>query len=191
MVSSVYPVESLPPALSSWKQFATLVDMLRPRSTPAPRSLLPDAYMSPLFEAFKVKSALLRQSSSSQTTTRIDNSAGKAAGTSKIVVVPSSSSSSGGGSDGGAGGCVQLQEDAMEFLTSLLDSFHEEMCQFSEDEAVLMAAIEAASEDAAWTSVKRPGVKKVVVDDSSRIAAAKVNSSTIISRLFHGTLKYV
>jgi ubiquitin carboxyl-terminal hydrolase 10 len=45
-----------------------------------------------------------------------------------------------------------------------------------------------APEESGWETVNKPGVKEVV-DDSSREDAVRKSASTLISRLFHGTLR--
>lgn len=81
---------------------------------------------------------------------------------------------------------VSQQEDAMEFLTFFLDLLHEETrgCDVEGEEAAVVAA-RAESE---WTTVS-PSRAKAVVDDTSREAAAQGNAATVISRIFHGTLR--
>ena len=100
------------------------------------------------------------------------------------------------------------QEDAMEFLTFVLDSLHEEIIRIQHTNAkkgcegaapadidsaanVTNAIANQAPEDQ-WSVVTKPKHckgKNLVVDDSSRLAAENLVASTVISRFFHGTLR--
>ena len=97
--------------------------------------------------------------------------------------------------------------DAMEFLTFLLDHLHEEMRAVNEvsgsagtessqyatptsNSTPTLEAFDASdSLDAGWSEVCRGGVTSKV-DKSSRVESKAVNSSSIISRVYHGTLRY-
>jgi ubiquitin C-terminal hydrolase len=79
------------------------------------------------------------------------------------------------------------QEDAMEFMTYLLDALHEEMVG-ADVEGEQLAA-EEVKDDSGWATVSKSAKVKSVVDDNSREQAARENASTVISRVFHGTLR--
>lgn len=132
------------------------------------------------------------------------------------------------------------QEDAMEFLTFLLDALHEELVSLSSSSSPSAAAASSASEGSngkmqpcppesisldgsegqegggggggkgsvlkesegqgqggadEWNVVAKKkssgGKVSSVVDDSSRLAARKAVDSSLVSRLFHGTLRSV
>mmetsp|Transcript_33198 Transcript_33198/g.48034 ORF Transcript_33198/g.48034 Transcript_33198/m.48034 type:complete len:412 (+) Transcript_33198:284-1519(+) len=92
------------------------------------------------------------------------------------------------------------QEDAMEFLTFLLDSLHEEVGRARgprEGDTVVIekddkkpSKEEKEIEGEEWSVVKaRHRGRGLEVDDSSRKAAEDLVASTVISRFFHGTLR--
>ncbi len=89
------------------------------------------------------------------------------------------------------------QADAMEYLTFLLDLLHEEMltCQsaagslelpFNRDHEDSIDL--SLPEDDGWSEVGRGGAVNQI-DENSRKNAVKINNSTIISSIFHGTLR--
>ena len=82
---------------------------------------------------------------------------------------------------------ISSQEDAQEFLNFVLDTLDEEMnCIPEEDDKETDEAI--LTEESGWETVNKPRVKEVV-DDISREDAIRKSTSTLISRLFHGTLR--
>lgn len=83
------------------------------------------------------------------------------------------------------------QADAMEFLTFLLDGLHEELRQVlvSADRPPLSGTSpETLAQESEWEEVGRGGAT-TQVDRVSRMNAVLLNSSTVISRLFHGTIR--
>jgi hypothetical protein len=85
------------------------------------------------------------------------------------------------------------QADAMEFFTYLLDRLHEEMLSgqealevpFNRDDEFSVPCVGAEEE---WEEVGRAGAVNHV-DQVSRKNAVMLNNSTIISSIFHGTLR--
>ena len=85
------------------------------------------------------------------------------------------------------------QEDAMEFMTFLLESLNEEIAGMDE-ESEKAAAEKEAKQNSGWESVSTTKTKtKVqnVIDDTSRMNSAKGNAATTVTRLFYGTLRSV
>ena len=81
------------------------------------------------------------------------------------------------------------QQDAVEFLTYLLDSLHEELCRIKprEEESVESHNFSSLDkEDDGWSIVSK---KKLVVDERSLTLASEAISSSSISRIFHGILR--
>lgn len=83
----------------------------------------------------------------------------------------------------------------MEFLTYLLDRLHEEMLSgqgaleipFNRDDEFSIPSLSVAVEEE-WEEVGRAGTVNHV-DQVSRKNAVALNNSTIISSVFHGTLR--
>jgi ubiquitin C-terminal hydrolase len=85
----------------------------------------------------------------------------------------------------------------MEFFTYLLDRLHEEMLSgqetleipFNRDDEFSIPSLPAATvEEEEWEEVGRAGAVNHV-DQVSRKNAVMLNNSTIISSVFHGTLR--
>ena len=84
------------------------------------------------------------------------------------------------------------QEDAMEFMTYLLESLNEEIT--GADTISEEAAAKKEADNTGWESVSTTKTKikvKNVVDDKSRVHSAKGNAATTVTRLFYGTLRSV
>jgi len=84
------------------------------------------------------------------------------------------------------------QEDAMEFMTYLLESLNEEITGVDQDAE--KAAVAKEADNTGWESVATTKTKikvKTVVDDASRVNSAKGNAATTVTRLFYGTLRSV
>jgi hypothetical protein len=89
------------------------------------------------------------------------------------------------------------QADAMEFLTYFLDKLHEEMLTglqepqqttFHRDDEFSLAETTTPGAEDEWEEVGRGGSVNHV-DQASRRNAVMLNNSTIISSIFHGTLR--
>lgn len=85
---------------------------------------------------------------------------------------------------------ISSQEDSQEFLTFFLDTLDEEMNSNSIKEEVneKESSMILNEEESGWETVNKARVKEVV-DDISREDAIRKSASTIISRLFHGTIR--
>ena len=83
---------------------------------------------------------------------------------------------------------IASQEDSQEFLTFLLDTLDEEMNSIKEEEKEKESPDTVNQEESGWETVNKARVKEVV-DDTSREDAIRKSASTIISRLFHGTIR--
>ena len=139
-------------------------------------TLTPDAYFVKTFVDFRKKMALLRGEAPSPDVP-FDN----------VSVV-----------DAGSGGSSSVvrpripQEDAMEFMTYLLESLNDEITGM--DTVSEEAAAKKEADNAGWESVSTTKTKikvKNVVDDKSRMTSAKGNAATTVTRLFYGTLRSV
>lgn len=83
----------------------------------------------------------------------------------------------------------------MEFFTFLLDTLHEEMkigqedllIPFNRDDEFVVGSLPVVEDE--WEEVGRGGAVNHV-DQVSRKTAVMLNNSTIISTVFHGTLRY-
>lgn len=103
------------------------------------------------------------------------------------------------------GGLISGQEDAMEFMTFLLDSIHEEMLSEASsagddgvDDAVMgLKTTELVDDDdvGGWEEVASSRISRIgsraktSVDEESRKLAISATGATPISRLFHGILR--
>ena len=139
-------------------------------------TLTPDAYFVKTFVDFRKKMALLRGEAPSPDVP-FDN----------VSVV-----------DAGSGGSSSVvrpripQEDAMEFMTYLLESLNDEITGV--DTVSEEAAAKKEADNGGWESVSTMKTKikvKNVVDDNSRLTSAKGNAATTVTRLFYGTLRSV
>lgn len=94
------------------------------------------------------------------------------------------------------------QEDAMEFLTFLLDTLHEEIVSYESSLSELppppplsldnneQNEVEQRKKEVEdWNLVSKKPKAKVVVDESSKAAAEKETRASLISKLFHGILR--
>jgi ubiquitin C-terminal hydrolase len=93
------------------------------------------------------------------------------------------------GAAAGEIGAQDRQEDAMEYFTYLMDQLHEQMNGV--DTGGESIAVEQAKEESEWQPVAKGKGSRIkhVVDDVSRQSAARINASTAISRIFHGSLR--
>ena len=104
------------------------------------------------------------------------------------------------------GGVISAQEDAMEFMTFVLDAIHEEMLPYTSalssssgdsdgtySVTAAMTAARVADEDGGgWEEVSSSRIAsrgKTNVDEESRRSALAATESTPISRLCHGILR--
>ena len=140
-------------------------------------TLIPDVYFVKTFVDFRTKMSLLR-GEALPPDAPLDNP--------KTTVV---------GPGSGLSSVVRPripQEDAMEFMTYLLERLNEEI--HGEDEESENAAAAKEADNAGWESVSTIKTKikvKNVVDDASRLKSAKGNAATTVTRLFYGTLRSV
>ena len=170
----LFIVSNLPNELKAWKQLleftleyknkiyknGKLISALS-REIPV---LDPELHLKELFETFKRK---VHPNGIPTVTVTTNNGKNKKNGSTKII---------------------SSQEDAHEFLTFLLDTLDEEMNGVSDEDEKEPVDIDNVPEESGWETVNKPGVKEVV-DDSSREDAVRKSASTLISRLFHGTLR--
>ena len=145
-------------------------------------SFLPDAYLAKTFFAFRENMAKLRGEELPPYTP--EDTVTTAPKT--TVVGPGSGLSSATRPTG------IPQEDAMEFMTFLLEKLNEEINGKDKESEAAAAKKETANGE--WESVSTTKTKakvKNVVDVESRVNSAKGNAATTVTRLFYGTLRSV